>query len=106
MGEIWDEEDVAQVDFLPLGGDVYEVSADMDMEDLFEKLDYPDPENTDWDHKPLGEWVYEQFGMIPREGETFTWHRLRITVASIQRRRLLKLRVALLPEEPAEGGEA
>ena len=106
VGEIWDEEDVAQVDFLPLGGDVYEVSADMDMEDLFEKLDYPDPENTDWDHKPLGEWVYEQFGMIPREGETFTWHRLRITVASIQRRRLLKLRVALLPEEPAEGGEA
>jgi len=105
VGEIWDEEDVARVDFLPLGADVYEVSADMDMEDLFEKLDYPDPEDTDWDHKPLGEWVYERFGMIPQEGQSFTWHRLQVTVASIQRRRLLKLRVALLPEEP-EGGEA
>ncbi len=106
VGEIWDEEDVARVDFQPLGDDVYEVSADMDMEDLFEKLDYADPEDTDWDHKPLGEWVYEQFGMIPREGESFTWHRLQVTVASIQRRRLLKLQVALLPAEPEEGGEA
>ena len=104
VGEIWDEEDVAEVDFLPLGDGVFEVSADLDMEDLFEKLDYSDPEDTDWDHKPLGEWVYEQFGMIPREGESFTWHRLQVTVASIQRRRLLKLRVALLDGEP-EGGD-
>ena len=105
VGEIWDEEDVVREDFMPLGGGEYEVSADMDMEDLLEKLDYHDPEDTEWDHKPLGEWAYEQFGMIPDEGESFTWHQLRVTVASIQRHRLLKLRVALLPREP-EGGEA
>ena len=105
VGEIWDEEDVAQVDFLPLGNDTWEIGAQLDMEDLFDRLDYPDPEDTDWEHKPAGEWVYEQFDMIPEEGESFTWHRLHVTVSSIQHRRILKLRVKLLPEE-AEGGES
>lgn len=106
VGEIWDEEDEAQVDFLPLGDGQWEVGAELDMEDLFERLRYPDPENIDWDHKPIGEWVYEQFDMIPEAGDSFTWHRLQVTVSSIQRRRILKLRVALLPEEQEGGAEA
>ena len=105
VGEIWDEEDVAREDFVALPDGAYEVSADMDMEDLLDRLDYADPEDTDWEHKPVGEWVYEQFGMIPREGESFTWHDLRVTVASIEHRRILKLRVALLPSDRKEGGE-
>ena len=72
---------------------------------LLDRLDYADPEDTDWEHKPVGEWVYEQFGMIPREGESFTWHRLRVTVAAMEHRRILKLLVTLLPEESPEGGE-
>ena len=105
VGEIYDEDDVAEVDFRSLGDGQYEVSADMDMEDLFDELGYEDPEDTDWDHKPVGEWVYEQFDMIPQEGESFTWHRLRVTVAAIEHRRILKLLVTLLPEEAPEGGE-
>ena len=85
--------------------DTYEVSADMDMEDLFDELGYDDPENTDWEHKPVGEWVYEQFDMIPAQGESFTWHRLKVTVESIDHRRIRKLLIRLLPEETQEGGE-
>ena len=106
VGEIFDEEDVVtREDFIPLGGGEYEVGAELDMEDLFDKLDYPDPEDIHWEHKPVGEWVYEQFDMIPREGESFTWHRLRVTVASIQHRRILTLRIALLDEDAPEGGD-
>ena len=105
VGEIWDEDDVAQVEFRALGGDTYEVSADMDMEDLFDELGYDDPEDTDWEHKPVGEWVYEQFDMIPAQGESFTWHRLKVTVEAIDHRRIRKLLVQLLPEETQEGGE-
>ena len=64
-----------------------------------------DPENTDWEHKPVGEWVYEQFDMIPAQGESFTWHRLKVTVESIDHRRIRKLLIRLLPEETQEGGE-
>ena len=105
VGEIWDEEDVARVDFQSLPDGSYEVSAELDMEDLFDRLDYPDPEDTDWEHKPVGEWVYEQFDVIPAQGDSFTWHRLKVTVESIQHRRILKLRVTLLPEETGKGGD-
>ena len=105
VGEIWDEDDVAQVEFRALGGDTYEVSADMDMEDLFDELGYDDPEDTDWGHKPVGEGVYEQFDMIPAQGESFTWHRLKVTVEAIDHRRIRKLLIQLLPEETQEGGE-
>ena len=98
VGEIWDEDDVAQVEFRPLGDDTYEVSADMEMEDLFDELSYDDPEDTDWEHKPVGEWVYEQF-------DSFTWHRLKVTVEAIDHRRIRKLLVQLLPEGTKEGGE-
>ena len=99
VGEIWDEDDVAQVECRALGGDTYEVSADMDMEDFFDEL-----EDTDWEHKPGGEWVYEQFDMIPAQGESFVWHRLKVTVEAIDHRRNPKLPVQLLPEETTEGG--
>ena len=104
VGEIWDEDDIAQVDFRKLGEAEYEVSAELDMEDLFDELDYEDPEDTEWEHKPVGEWVYEQFDMLPSQGDSFTWHRLQVTVAEMRHRRILKLRVCLLPEETAEGG--
>ena len=105
VGEIWDEEDEEErQDFVALPDGSFEVSAELDMEDLFDKLDYPDPEDNDWEHKPVGEWVYEQFDMIPEEGESFTWHRLLVRVASIEHRRILTLNVTLLDAE--EGGES
>ena len=106
VGEIWDEEDVAREDFVPLPDGSFEVSADLDMEDLFDRLDYPDPEDTEWEHKPVGEWVYEQFDMIPAQGESFTWHDLQVTVAAMDHRRIRKLRVTKLPAAGQKGGEA
>ena len=52
----------------------------------------------------MGEWAYEQFPAIPKPGDTFTYHRVSVTVASMEHNRILKLRVSLLPED--EGGES
>ena len=104
VGEIWDEDDVASVECRSIGEDQWEIRSDMDMEDLFETLDYPDPEDTDWDRKTVGEWVYEQFDILPRQGERFRWHRLEVTVAAMDHHRIRRLTVKLLPEEG--GGEA
>ena len=52
----------------------------------------------------MGEWAYEQFTAIPRVGESFTYHALTVTVDEMEHNRILKLKVALLPEEE-EGGE-
>ena len=104
VGEIYDEEDVAEEELRPLGPDCWEVSADMEVEELLKALDVADPEDTEWEHKTLGEWAYEHFDLIPAEGSSFDWHALRVTVTSLHARRILKLRVEKLPA-PAEGGE-
>ncbi len=105
VGEIWDEEDVAEERIRELGGGVYEVDSELDMEDLFELLDYEDPEDTEWNHKHLNEWVYEQFDTLPASGDSFDWHRLHVTVQEMEARRIRKLRVSLAPADTT-GGEA
>ncbi len=105
VGEIWDEEDVAEESVRELGGGVYEVDSELDMEDLFELLDYEDPEDTEWNHKHLNEWVYEQFDTLPASGDSFDWHRLHVTVQEMEGRRIRKLRVSLSPND-GTGGEA
>lgn len=102
VGDIWDEEDVAQESFKALEDGSYEVDAEMDMEELFELLDYEEGEDEEWNHKLLGEWVYEHFDTMPIVGKSFSWKRLEVTVSEMKARRLLKLKLRLLPEE--EGG--
>ncbi len=105
VGEIWDEDDevVETFSLLPDGG--YLLDASLDMEEVFTLLGYEDPEDTDWEHKLLGEWVYAAFDHIPQEGDSFTYHALKITVAEMRQHRIIRLRADILPEEAAEGGD-
>ena len=101
VGEIWDEDDEVVEPCVDHGDGSYSFDAGVDIEDAFEFMDYEDPDETDFDHKLLGEWAYEQFDAIPREGDSFTYNGLRITVEKVQQRRIMKLRIQRLPE----GGE-
>lgn len=104
VGEIWDEDDVIVEPCVDHGDGTYSFDAGVDIEDAFSFMDYEDPDDTDFEHKLLGEWAYEQFDAIPREGEGFDYNGLRVTVEKVQKRRILLLRIARLPQE-SEGGE-
>ena len=101
VGEIWDEDDEVVEPCVDHGDRSYSFDAGVDIEDAFEFMDYEDPDETDFDHKLLGEWAYEQFDAIPQEGDSFTYNGLRITVEKVQQRRIMKLHIQRLPE----GGE-
>ena len=101
VGEIWDEDDEVVEPCVDHGDGSYSFDAGVDIEDAFEFMDYEDPDETDFDHKLLGEWAYEQFDAIPQEGDSFTYNGLRVTVEKVQQRRIMKLRIQRLPE----GGE-
>ena len=116
VGEIWDEDDVVEESFVPLGGGRYEVDAEMTVGEVFDRLDYTDPEDDEeLQYKLLGEWTYEQFSYIPREREGFRYHRLDVRISDMKQKRIVKLIVRLLPEEteadaaagaaPEKGGE-
>ncbi|MEI3101656.1 MAG: hemolysin family protein [Oscillospiraceae bacterium] len=105
VGEIWDEDDVVEESYVDLGDGVYLVDADESVSDVFEKLGFEDPEeNEELVNTLLGEWAYEQFPSIPKVGDSFNYHEVQVTVASMVHNRIMKLKVALLPEEK-EGGE-
>lgn len=106
VGEIWDEDDVVEESFVALGDGVYMVDADESVSDVFEQLGFEDPEaDEELVNTLMGEWAYEQFSAIPKVGDSFQYHRVQVTVESMTHNRILKLKVALLPET-AEGGEA
>ncbi len=106
VGEIWDEDDVVVEPCVDHGNGSYSFKADVDIEDAFAFMDYEDPEDTDFDHKLLGEWAYEHFDLIPAEGDFFDYCNLRITVEKLQKRRIMQLRIDVIPQESTdEGGE-
>lgn len=108
VGEIWDEDDVVEETVVDLGGGRYLVDAEESVSDVFETLDFKDPEeNEALVNTLMGEWAYEQFAAIPKVGDSFDYHDLRVSVSEMEHNRILKLEVWRLPEdtESAEGGE-
>ena len=105
VGEIWDEDDVVEETVVDLPDGSVEADADESVSDVFEHMAFEDPEgDEELVNTLMGEWAYEQFPAIPKPGDTFTYHRVSVTVASMEHNRILKLRVSLLPED--EGGES
>lgn len=66
-------------------------------------IDFEDPEDREFEHKLLGEWVYEQFDSIPIKGDSFVYCGLKITVSEMCHNRIVSLIAQLLPDA-AEGG--
>ena len=106
VGEIWDEEDIVVETCVRNDDGSFSFDAEVDIEDAFDFMDYEDPDEFDFEHKLLGEWTYEQFDRLPETGDSFRYNGLRVTVQSVEHRRVLKLRIERLPAEDAEGGEA
>ena len=104
VGEIWDEDDVVEEPIVEIAEGVLDVDAEESVSDVLEHLGYEDPEeDEELVNTLMGEWAYERFAAIPKPGDAFTYHRVSVTVSSMDHNRILKLRVTLLPEE--EGGE-
>ena len=106
VGEIWDEEDEVEEYFQPIGGGRYEADGRLDVDELFDRMDYKDPENDETlIHKPLAEWTLEHFDLMPEQRDTFTYHDLEFTVSDVRQHRIRKLTVRRLPQQVPEGGE-
>lgn len=104
VGEIWDEDDEIVETCVKNPDGSFSFDASVDIEDAFEFMGYEDPDEFDFEHKLLGEWAYEQFDFIPYEGEHFTYNGLLVTVTQIKNRRIMKLRIDVLPSDDGEGG--
>ena len=104
VGEIWDEDDVVKEPVTDLSENACIVDADEHVSDLFEHLDYEDPEDNDeLVDTRLGEWAYTMFDEIPDVGESFRYHDLTVTVTEMEHNRILKLKAVKNPANPERG---
>ena len=105
VGEIWDEDDVIEEPIVCFDENEYNVGADVHVSDLFEEIGFEDPEeNEEFEGTLMGEWAYVKFAAIPKVGDSFDYHGIRVTVSEMEHNRILRLVVERLPEEE-EGGD-
>ncbi len=93
VGEIWDEDDEVIEEFIPLGGNRYEVDAEFDVDDAFELMHYDNYDKDELWHKTMGSWVLEHFDYVPKEGDCFEYRGVTVTVLTIDNKRITKLLV-------------
>ena len=97
VGEIWDEHDEVVESFRKVGENTYRVlcSTDLDKLDRFFHLD------VESDCTSISGWVMEQLGRIPKEGDSFDYEDLHVTVTSTDYHRVLEIEVQRIPQ-PAQ----
>ncbi|MEF9972241.1 MAG: transporter associated domain-containing protein, partial [Oscillospiraceae bacterium] len=104
VGDIWDEDDDVREFYHQLPDGSFELDPELPIEECFELMDFDDPDDFDFEHKLLGEWVYEHFDCIPQKGDSFEYNGLGFTVSTMKGNRIIRLIAQKLPEEKHEGG--
>ncbi|MFB0920609.1 MAG: hemolysin family protein [Oscillospiraceae bacterium] len=104
VGDIWDEDDEVK-EFCVLNADgSYDLDPELGIEESFELIGFEDPEDYEFEHKLLGEWVYEHFDRIPKAGDSFEYNGLSVTVKEMKQNRIVKLNATLPLHTDEEGG--
>ncbi len=94
VGDIWDEDEEIELDFVKINENTYEINGDMSIRDLFELFDL-DFNEKDFTQSTMGGWALEVLAHIPFEGETFNYKNLKITVKEVNEQRIKKLTINL-----------
>lgn len=94
VGDIWDEDEEIEHKFKKLGDGSFEISGDMNIDDLLELLE-KDDKYIETDSKSVGGWAIEQIGDIPENGAEFTYRDLKITVRDVEDQRINKLLIRI-----------
>lgn len=101
VGDIWDEKDEIDEEFVALSDDEFEADGDMRTLDLFDELDMDERDFED-DNATLGGWAIEMLGGYPSVGDTFSYKNIRLSVQEVSGLRVRSLRVQVLPEGEKE----
>lgn len=92
VGDIWDESDEIEEEFVEVRPHVYEVDGDMRLSDFFAEFD-KDEEEIDDDNATVGGWAVEMLGGYPKLRENFTFEDLTVTILKRNNLRVLRLQV-------------
>ncbi len=104
VGDIWDEDEEIEHKFKKLSENRYEISGDMNIDDMLELID-KDEKYIKTDSKSVGGWVIEQIGDIPEKGSSFVFGELDIRVLDVEDQRVNKVLLVYNPEQDENDNE-
>ena len=96
VGEIWDEHDKVVNDIEKIAEDEYIVRGNANIEKVLEEFDLEE----DFEVNSVNGWVMQQFGKIPKVGESFEYKNLKIAIQKATKRCVLEIRITV--DEPME----
>ena len=111
VGEIFDEQDVVDDDFMKLGGNYFRVSGRISLGEMLSRIGLALPQGLP-PYKPVSTWILENLGRLPEEGDSFVWEDLTVEIDETEQNRVLLATVKLrdpeidLPEEEASDEDA
>ena len=95
VGEIWDELDEVIEEFKKQSDGSYLISCNANLTDLYDLFSI----KGERDCTTVSGWVMEEIGRVPEEGDHFVCENLDVTVTRVDHRRVLEIRVVVLPQE-------
>ena len=95
VGEIWDEHDEVIEEFKKQSDGSYLISCNANLTDLYDLFSI----KGERDCTTVSGWVMEEIGRVPEEGDHFVCENLDVTVTRVDHRRVLEIRVVVLPQE-------
>lgn len=102
VGEIYDETDEVVDTVVEIAKDMYEIQADLSINDMLEELELPD-NLIQTDSNTVGGWVMELFGRIPEEGATETSGIFTVTILESDEQSVSKVGIKIdMPKENNE----
>lgn len=101
VGEIWDEDDVVDPDFIKMGGNYFRVTSRMTVGEAYSRIGLPTPEQ-EVALRPLISFVIDHFGKMPEEEESFSYGGAELTVDEIKDHRLTQIVIHILDDEEVE----
>lgn len=101
VGDIWDENDEIESDFVRTGDNTWEVDGAANVEDLFDLLDVSD-RDFDSDCTTVGGWAIEMLNADPHEGDSFPYRNLHVVVTEMGENRVNRLTVVVNEETDEE----
>ncbi len=98
VGDIYDEDDIVEEEFVYLDDGVLEVVGELRMDELLDELDIP-YNDDDIEHKTVSAWTMEYLQNIPKVGDCFEDMGLSVTIKELDGMRIEKLLVKVMEKE-------
>ena len=93
VGEIYDEHDKVIEYYKKIDDNTYLIKGDLDIEDMFERLDVKCDE--EFDYNTTSAWVIDQMDKIPEKGEKFKYKNLNVEIVDADSKVVNLIKVTL-----------